>query len=81
MKNKYRNDIWKGACYIQATLIIMRVMFFIHFKLEEEEGQGGYKLQPICLVLVCNEPVGPSANIFKMLKTADDCMCNHEKFR
>ena len=60
----------------------MRMIFFIPFKLEEEEeGQGGYKLQPIWLVLVCNEPVGPSANIFKMLKTADDCMCNHEKFR
>lgn len=59
----------------------MRMIFFIHFKLEEEEGPGGYKLQPIWPVLVGNEPVSPSANIFKMLKTVDDCMCNHEKFR
>lgn len=34
--------------HIQATLILMRMIFFIHFKLEEEEeGPGGYKLQPI----------------------------------
>jgi len=65
---------------IQATLIIMKIIFLICFKLEEEVP-GGYKLQPILLVLVYNEAVGPSANIFKMLKTADDCMCNHEKFR
>lgn len=66
---------------MESTLIVMRMMVSIHFTLEEEKGQGGYKLQPICLVLVCNEPVCSSANILKMLKTADDCMCNHKKFR
>lgn len=45
-----------------------------------EEGPGSFKLHPIWLLMAYNEPVGPSDSIFKMLKTADDCTCNHEKF-